>query len=182
MSRDSLLPGAVPDLAAGGGSRSQQTAKIMVAFQALWHDARPDAVLVVGDVNSTLACCIVARKLNIPVAHVEAGLRCGYMSMPEEINRLVTDSVSDWLFVAEPSGVAHLQREGKAASATILCPAGTQFLPLQGGGQEGDGVGSWPAPTPRVLKPAPSRRRTPAVASATAWLRCTGRVMSIARR
>jgi len=108
-----------PDLfmAAGGGSHSQQTGKIMVAFEELCQAERPDAVLVVGDVNSTLACSIVAKKLNIPVAHVEAGLRSGDRTMPEEINRLVTDSISDWFFVTEPSGVAHLQREGKADSA-----------------------------------------------------------------
>ncbi|MDO9197472.1 UDP-N-acetyl glucosamine 2-epimerase, partial [Rhodoferax sp.] len=99
-------------MAAGGGSHSQQTARIMVAFEELCQDQKPDAVLVVGDVNSTLACSIVAKKLNIPVAHVEAGLRSGDMSMPEEINRLVTDSISDWFFVTEPSAVAHLQREG----------------------------------------------------------------------
>ena len=106
-------------MAAGGGSHAQQTAKIMVAFEELCQGERPDAVLVVGDVNSTLACSIVAKKLNIPVAHVEAGLRSGDMTMPEEINRLVTDSISDWFFVTEPSGVAHLQREGKADSANF---------------------------------------------------------------
>ncbi len=104
-------------MAAGGGSHSQQTGKIMLAFEELCQAGRPDAVVVVGDVNSTLACSIVAKKLNIPVAHVEAGLRSGDMSMPEEINRLVTDSISDWFFVTEPSGVAHLQREGKKDSA-----------------------------------------------------------------
>lgn len=108
-----------PDLfmAAGGGSHSEQTAKIMIAFEQLCQETRPDAVLVVGDVNSTLACSIVAKKLNIPVAHVEAGLRSGDMTMPEEINRLVTDSISDWFFVTEPSAVEHLRREGKAESA-----------------------------------------------------------------
>jgi UDP-N-acetylglucosamine 2-epimerase (non-hydrolysing) len=104
-------------MAAGGGSHSQQTAKIMVAFEELCQTDRPDAVLVVGDVNSTLACSIVAKKLNIPVAHVEAGLRSGDMTMPEEINRLVTDSIADFFFVTEPSGVAHLKREGKEDSA-----------------------------------------------------------------
>lgn len=104
-------------MAAGGGSHAQQTAKIMVAFEELCQAERPDAVLVVGDVNSTLACSIVAKKLNIPVAHVEAGLRSGDLTMPEEVNRLVTDSISDWFFVTEPSGVSHLQREGKADSA-----------------------------------------------------------------
>ncbi len=101
-------------MGAGGGSHSQQTGKIMLAFEELCQNERPDAVLVVGDVNSTLACSIVAKKLNITVAHVEAGLRSGDMTMPEEINRLVTDSISDWFFVTEPSGIAHLKREGKA--------------------------------------------------------------------
>jgi UDP-N-acetylglucosamine 2-epimerase (non-hydrolysing) len=104
-------------MGAGGGSHSQQTAKIMVAFEELCQAEHPDAVLVVGDVNSTLACSIVAKKLNISVAHVEAGLRSGDMTMPEEINRLVTDSISDWFFVTEPSGIAHLRREGKQDSA-----------------------------------------------------------------
>lgn len=104
-------------LAAGGGSHAQQTAKIMVAFEELCQAERPDAVLVVGDVNSTLACSIVAKKLHIRVAHVEAGLRSGDMSMPEEINRLVTDSISDWFFVTEQSGVTHLQHEGKPPSS-----------------------------------------------------------------
>lgn len=104
-------------MAAGGGSHAQQTAKIMVAFEDYCRENPPDAVLVVGDVNSTLACSIVAKKLCIPVAHVEAGLRSGDMSMPEEVNRLVTDSISDWFFVTEPSGVEHLLREGKPTSA-----------------------------------------------------------------
>jgi UDP-N-acetylglucosamine 2-epimerase (non-hydrolysing) len=104
-------------MAAGGGSHAQQTAKIMIGFEELCNDERPAAVLVVGDVNSTLACSIVAKKLNIPVAHVEAGLRSGDMAMPEEINRLVTDSISDWFFATEPAAVQHLKREGKADSA-----------------------------------------------------------------
>ena len=104
-------------MAAGGGSHAQQTAKIMVAFEELCQAQPPDAVLVVGDVNSTLACSIVAKKLKIPVAHVEAGLRSGDREMPEEINRLVTDSISDWFFVTEPSGVEHLRREGKPENA-----------------------------------------------------------------
>ena len=100
-------------LGAGGGSHAQQTAKVMVAFEELCAGTRPDAVVVVGDVNSTLACSIVAKKLGIGVAHVEAGLRSGDIAMPEEINRLVTDAISDWFFVTEPSGVEHLRHEGK---------------------------------------------------------------------
>jgi UDP-N-acetylglucosamine 2-epimerase (non-hydrolysing) len=70
-------------LGAGGGSHAEQTAKVMVAFEALCQSSPPDAVVVVGDVNSTLACSIVAKKLGIPVAHIEAGLRSGDMAMPE---------------------------------------------------------------------------------------------------
>ncbi len=108
-----------PDLfmAAGGGSHAEQTGKIMLAFEQLCQQQRPDAVLVVGDVNSTLACAIVAKKLDIPVAHVEAGLRSGDRSMPEEINRLVTDSIADWFFVTEHSALAHLRSEGKPDAA-----------------------------------------------------------------
>ena len=106
-------------LGCGGGSHAEQTAKIMVAYEQLCQQARPAATLVVGDVNSTLACAIVAKKLCIPVAHVEAGLRSGDMSMPEEINRLVTDAISDWFFVTEPAGLAHLKREGKPDAAVF---------------------------------------------------------------
>lgn len=104
-------------LECGGGSHAEQTAKIMVAFEKICQNQTPDCVLVVGDVNSTLACSIVAKKLHIPVAHVEAGLRSGDMDMPEEINRLVTDSISDWFFCTEPAGVDNLKREGKPPSA-----------------------------------------------------------------
>jgi UDP-N-acetylglucosamine 2-epimerase (non-hydrolysing) len=102
-------------LGAGGGSHAEQTAKIMVGFEEICRARRPDCVVVVGDVNSTLACAIAAKKLCIPVAHVEAGLRSGDMTMPEEINRVVTDAVSDFFFVTEPSGVKNLLSEGKPA-------------------------------------------------------------------
>lgn len=103
-------------LECGGGSHAEQTAKIMVAFEKICTHQKPDCVLVVGDVNSTLACSIVAKKMQIPVAHVEAGLRSGDRSMPEEINRLVTDSISDWFFCTEPAGVENLLAEGKPKS------------------------------------------------------------------
>jgi UDP-N-acetylglucosamine 2-epimerase (non-hydrolysing) len=99
-------------MSAGGGSHAQQTARIMVGFEELCQARRPDCVLVVGDVNSTLACSIAAKKLNIAVAHIEAGLRSFDMTMPEEINRFVTDSITDWFFVTEPSALEHLRREG----------------------------------------------------------------------
>lgn len=100
-------------LDAGSGSHAGQTAKIMMAFEEVCRNEKPDLVLVVGDVNSTLACSIVAKKLLIEVAHVEAGLRSFDNSMPEEINRVVTDAISDYFFVTEESGVVNLLREGK---------------------------------------------------------------------
>jgi len=106
----------VPDiyLGVGSGSHAEQTARVMVEFEKVVQERRPDLVLVVGDVNSTLACSIVAAKLRVPVAHVEAGLRSFDRTMPEEINRIVTDSLSDLLFVTEKSGVENLRREGVA--------------------------------------------------------------------
>jgi UDP-N-acetylglucosamine 2-epimerase (non-hydrolysing) len=100
-------------LNAGSGSHAVQTAKIMVAFEGLCQDERTDLVIVVGDVNSTLACSVVAKKLLIDVAHVEAGLRSFDLTMPEEINRVVTDSISDYFFVTEESGIKNLLKEGK---------------------------------------------------------------------
>lgn len=97
----------------GSASHAQQTASIMTSFEPVLEETSPDCVLVFGDVNSTLACSIVAKKLNYPVAHVEAGLRSGDKLMPEEINRIVTDSISDFYFVTEPSGQQHLKAEGK---------------------------------------------------------------------
>jgi UDP-N-acetylglucosamine 2-epimerase (non-hydrolysing) len=101
-------------LGAGSGSHAAQTSKIMVAFEQLCQREKPDLVIVVGDVNSTLACSIVAKKLLIPVAHVEAGLRSHDLTMPEEINRIVTDSISDYFFVTEESGVNNLILEGRS--------------------------------------------------------------------
>ncbi|MBF0557321.1 MAG: UDP-N-acetylglucosamine 2-epimerase (non-hydrolyzing) [Nitrospirae bacterium] len=97
----------------GSGSHAVQTAGVIVEFEKVCLKEKPDIVLVVGDVNSTLACSITAKKLNVKVAHIEAGLRSGDMSMPEEINRIVTDSISDYLFVTERSGVGNLRSEGK---------------------------------------------------------------------
>ena len=103
-----------PDLylGVGSGSHAQQTARIMTAFEEVVENEAPDLVIVVGDVNSTLACALVATKLHVPVAHVEAGLRSGDRRMPEEINRIVTDSIADLHFVTEQSGVDHLREEG----------------------------------------------------------------------
>lgn len=97
----------------GSGSHAEQTARIMVRFEEACLAEKPKLVIVVGDVNSTLACAIVAKKLQVEVAHIEAGLRSGDRTMPEEINRIVTDSVSDYFFVTERSGVDNLLSEGK---------------------------------------------------------------------
>jgi len=99
-------------LGVGSGSHAQQTAKIMVELEKVLEAQRPDLVVVVGDVNSTVAASLVSVKAGVPVAHIEAGLRSFDRSMPEEINRLLTDAVSEFLFVTEPSGVANLKREG----------------------------------------------------------------------
>lgn len=99
-------------LGIGSGSHAQQTARVMMAFEDVLLVEQPDLVVVVGDVNSTLACALVAVKMHIPVAHVEAGLRSGDRSMPEEVNRIVTDGIADLLFVTEQSGLDHLSREG----------------------------------------------------------------------
>ena len=103
-----------PDINLGVGSASHavQTANIIKAFEPVVLDYKPDAVLVVGDVNSTIACGLVAVKLGVKLIHVEAGLRSFDRSMPEEINRLLTDSISDFLFCTEQSGVDNLICEG----------------------------------------------------------------------
>lgn len=107
------IPAPDYHLEVGSGSHAGQTAKIMVRFEDICLKDRPDVVVVVGDVNSTLACSIVAKKLHIRVAHVEAGLRSGDRAMPEEINRLVTDAITDDFFVTEKSGLDHLLAEGQ---------------------------------------------------------------------
>ncbi len=100
------------DLEVGSASHALQTALILERFEPVLVDWKPDLVLVVGDVNSTLACSLASVKLGIPVGHVEAGLRSFDRRMPEEINRLLTDAVSELLFVSEPSGLENLKREG----------------------------------------------------------------------
>lgn len=111
--KDLQIPEPDYHLEAGSGTHAEQTAKIMVEFEKVCVAEVPDVVVVVGDVNSTLACSVTAKKMGIKVAHVEAGLRSGDWEMPEEINRLVTDSISDYLFVTEKSGQDNLLREGK---------------------------------------------------------------------
>jgi UDP-N-acetylglucosamine 2-epimerase (non-hydrolysing) len=110
------IPQPDVDLGVGSGSHAQQTAAVMAAFEPQVQEWRPDMVIVVGDVNSTLACALVATKLHVAVAHVEAGLRSFDRSMPEEINRMLTDQISDLLFTTEASAEDNLRREGVDAS------------------------------------------------------------------
>jgi len=100
------------DLGVGSGTHAVQTAEIMRRFEPVVDELTPDLVLVVGDVNSTIACALVATKKGIAVVHVEAGLRSGDRRMPEEINRVLTDQISDLLFTTEPDGESNLLREG----------------------------------------------------------------------
>lgn len=109
---------ATPDfhLGIGSGSHAEQTGKVMIAYGEIAAAHRPDWLVVVGDVNSTLACALVGVKLGIPTVHLEAGLRSGDRSMPEEINRIATDAVCDVLWTPSPDGDAHLLAEGIPSS------------------------------------------------------------------
>jgi len=109
---DLELPHPDVYLGVGSGSHAEQTAKVMVGFEKVLLEEKPDLVVVVGDVNSTVAASLVSAKMGIRVAHIEAGLRSFDRTMPEEINRMMTDVISDFLFVSEPSGVRNLRREG----------------------------------------------------------------------
>lgn len=119
MSGDFFEQLGIPDpdenLGAGGGSQAEQTAAIMIGFEKELLRHRPDVVLVVGDVTSTLACSITAKKLMVPVVHVEGGIRSGDMSMPEEINRIVTDSISDHFFTTSSLANENLRNAGVEA-------------------------------------------------------------------
>jgi len=99
-------------LGVGSGSHAEQTGRVMAAFEKVVGKERPDLIIVVGDVNSTLACSLVGSKLLVPVAHVEAGLRSFDLTMPEEINRMVTDILSRYCFTTSPEAEQHLEREG----------------------------------------------------------------------
>ena len=108
------IPPADFNLGVGSGTHAVQTAEVMQRLEPVLQDCKPDIVVVVGDVNSTVAAALTAVKLGIRVAHVEAGLRSFDRTMPEEINRIVTDAISDLLFVSEESGCTNLHREGVA--------------------------------------------------------------------
>ena len=116
---DLQLPLPHISLGVGSGSHAEQTAGIMIAFERHVMTERPDLVVVYGDVNSTMAAALVCAKLGIPCAHVEAGLRSGDRTMPEEINRIVTDRIAQLLLVTEPSGRRNLEQEGVRAAAIV---------------------------------------------------------------
>jgi len=106
------IPQPNVNLGAGGGTQAEQTAAIMIGYEKLLLSERSDLCLVVGDVTSTMACAIVAQKLHIPVAHVEAGIRSGDWTMPEEINRLVTDSITNYFFTTTPEATKTILNSG----------------------------------------------------------------------
>lgn len=106
------IPNPDVNLGAGGGSQAEQTATIMIGYEKILIDKPSDLCLVVGDVTSTMACAITAQKMQIPVAHVEGGIRSGDWSMPEEINRLVTDSITNWFFTTSETANHNLRNAG----------------------------------------------------------------------
>src|ERR1700733_8698909 len=123
------------NLDVGSGSQAAQTAEILKRIEPVLLEQKPDLVLVVGDVNSTVAASLAAAKLGIPIAHVEAGLRSFDRTMPEEINRVVTDALADYLFVTEVDAIENLRREGRPSDriyfvGNVMIDALQQFLPL----------------------------------------------------
>jgi UDP-N-acetylglucosamine 2-epimerase (non-hydrolysing) len=120
------IPAPDASLEVGSGSHAQQTAEVMKRFEPIIDDLAPACVLVVGDVNSTIACALVAAKKGVPVVHVEAGLRSRDRSMPEEINRILTDQLSDRLYVTEREGIDNLVAEGIAPDK--VCFAGNVMI------------------------------------------------------
>jgi UDP-N-acetylglucosamine 2-epimerase (non-hydrolysing) len=110
--KDLMLPAPHHHLGVGSGSHAEQTGRVMIAYEKLLMEKRPDLVVVVGDVNSTVACTLAAVKLGVKTAHLEAGLRSFDRSMPEEVNRIVTDAIADILWTPSPDGDENLLREG----------------------------------------------------------------------
>ena len=114
------LPRPDHSLGIGGGGQAEQTARMLAAIEPILLDERPDAVVVYGDTNSTLAGALAAAKVSIPVAHVEAGLRSFDRTMPEEVNRVVADHLSTWLFAPTPTAVANLAAEGLSEGVSLV--------------------------------------------------------------
>ncbi|MBF0454657.1 MAG: UDP-N-acetylglucosamine 2-epimerase (non-hydrolyzing) [Magnetococcales bacterium] len=135
------IPEPDQDLGVGSGSHAVQTAEIMRRFEPVVDQEKPAAVLVVGDVNSTIACALVAVKKGVPIIHVEAGLRSGDRSMPEEINRILTDQLSDFLFTTERAALDNLLKEGIGAEkvhfvGNVMIDTLHRLLPLSPEPQE----------------------------------------------
>jgi UDP-N-acetylglucosamine 2-epimerase (non-hydrolysing) len=134
------------NLGVGSGTHAQQTAEILKRVEPILLEQRPDLVLVVGDVNSTIAVSLAAVKLGIPVAHVEAGLRSFDRSMPEEINRVLTDALAEYLFATEDAAVNNLLKEGRPPEfihlvGNVMIDSLLHFLPLAQQSQIGDELG-----------------------------------------
>ncbi len=114
------IPAPDINLGAGGGTQASQTAAIMLGYETLLMESKPDLCLVVGDVTSTMACSIVAQKMHVKVAHVEAGIRSGDWTMPEEINRIVTDSITNYFFTTTEMASQNLAKMGIEANRIFL--------------------------------------------------------------
>src|SRR5437879_13706492 len=114
------IPSPHVNLEVGSGSHASQTAEILKRIEPVLIERKPDLVLVVGDVNSTIAVSLAAAKLGIRVAHVEAGLRSFDRTMPEEVNRILTDALADYLFVTEEDAIAHLLNEGRPREGIFM--------------------------------------------------------------
>jgi UDP-N-acetylglucosamine 2-epimerase (non-hydrolysing) len=133
--REMGIPAPDINLEVGSGSHAAQTAEVLRRIEPVLTDLRPDLVLVVGDVNSTVAVSLAASKLRIPVAHVEAGLRSFDRTMPEEINRVLTDAIADYLFVTEEDAIEHLLKEGRPRDSihfvgNVMIDSLRHFLPI----------------------------------------------------
>ncbi len=126
--RDLQMPEPAFFLGVGSGGHAEQTARVMVEFEKVCLAEQPAMIIVVGDVNSTIACTLTAKKLDIPVAHVEAGLRSFDRTMPEELNRIATDALCDFAFVTEQSGVDNLLREGWSSRADNIFLVGNTMI------------------------------------------------------
>src|SRR5437870_6450433 len=131
------MPAPDVNLEVGSSSHAQQTAEVMRRFEPIVLERKPDMVVVYGDVNSTMAAALVCAKLRIPIAHVEAGLRSFDRTMPEEVNRLVTDQLADLLFTHCEDANINLQREGVSPGkvhnvGNVMIDSQIQFLPLTG--------------------------------------------------
>src|SRR5258707_1308686 len=140
------IPAPDFNLGVGSGSHASQTAEVLKRVEPVLIEQKPDLVIVVGDVNSTIAVSLAAVKLGIRVAHVEAGLRSFDRTMPEEINRVLTDAIADYLFVTEEDGVKHLLQEGRSRESVflvgnVMIDSLRHFLPVAQQSKIGDDLG-----------------------------------------